>query len=596
MRRTVEPIVTEESRANSTDLEPLVLLEDEPVENWQQDELGLLDFSRIIASAALGTRGPFTIGVYGAWGEGKTSVLKQAQTLLDRESGRRDNIVTVWFNAWQYEHEDHPIVPLVASIVDQIDKTLNERKSLAQTDREAVGKAFRKMRDALRSVAYGFSYAGFSAKEMIDRYEELQRSGHPVLDRSLYYNAYEVLAEAIPMELRIGNIEKMPRIVVFIDDLDRCLPEKAVRLLESIKLVLTQPGFIFALAVYKPVIRAFINAEFKRQLEGVEIANPGVDYLDKIIQLALPLPSHESRFARYVEDLLKRPMFLSEPNHQLCAIVTELRDVLAKGVRHNPRSLVRLINNLIVDRTLYLAVNDKVNDQTDIIGLFVVSRILQAQIKDDDVFDHLVSDQNVCTRIADAKNIADLRQVVEQGDVVKVHDLSRRNEQLTIALFNALDRAPHLFDLLITTPGKKWLEDPDARRAVTHFLAAARTETAEEAAGKSQTQDEIINNAIRESLKLKADAPITDEHRRRIDSIHLSFSSVTDAGLAHLAGLTSLTQLYLADTQVTDAGLSHLAGLTSLTKLYLARTQVTDAGVAKLREALSRCRIEWDRA
>jgi internalin A len=39
---------------------------------------------------------------------------------------------------------------------------------------------------------------------------------------------------------------------------------------------------------------------------------------------------------------------------------------------------------------------------------------------------------------------------------------------------------------------------------------------------------------------------------------------VTDAGLAHLAGLTSLQELNLWDTQVTDAGLAHLAGLTSL--------------------------------
>jgi predicted KAP-like P-loop ATPase len=279
--------VSKKPRTTENELEPLVLLEDEPVENWEQDELGLLDFSRIIAAAALGTRGPFTIGIYGAWGEGKTSVLKQAQTLLDRESGKRDNIVTVWFNAWQFEHEEHPIVPLVASIVDQIEKTLDERKSLAQTDREAVGTAFRKMRDALRSIAYGFSYAGFTAKDMIDRYEQLRKSGHPVLDRSLYYNAYEVLASAIPSELRKGDIDKMPRIVVFIDDLDRCLPDKAVRLLESIKLVLTQPGFIFALAVYKPVIQAYINAETNRQLEGINIAHRGVEYLDKIIQLAL---------------------------------------------------------------------------------------------------------------------------------------------------------------------------------------------------------------------------------------------------------------------------------------------------------------------
>ena len=67
---------------------------------------------------------------------------------------------------------------------------------------------------------------------------------------------------------------------------------------------------------------------------------------------------------------------------------------------------------------------------------------------------------------------------------------------------------------------------------------------------------------------------------------------VTDAGLAHLAGLTALEFLHLGGTQVTDAGLVHLAGLTALEYLNLSRTQVTDVGVAELQTALPSCRIE----
>lgn len=63
----------------------------------------------------------------------------------------------------------------------------------------------------------------------------------------------------------------------------------------------------------------------------------------------------------------------------------------------------------------------------------------------------------------------------------------------------------------------------------------------------------------------------------------LSNTKITDAGLEHLKGLTSLQTLYLTNTQVTDAGLVHLKGLTSLQGLNLYGTRVTDAGLVHLK-------------
>jgi Leucine-rich repeat (LRR) protein len=66
---------------------------------------------------------------------------------------------------------------------------------------------------------------------------------------------------------------------------------------------------------------------------------------------------------------------------------------------------------------------------------------------------------------------------------------------------------------------------------------------------------------------------------------------LTDAGLVHLKGLTSLQRLTLSGTKVTDAGLVHLKGLTSLKMLSLQKTKVTDAGVKDLQSALPKCYI-----
>ncbi|MEX2119465.1 MAG: hypothetical protein WD847_07710 [Pirellulales bacterium] len=74
--------------------------------------------------------------------------------------------------------------------------------------------------------------------------------------------------------------------------------------------------------------------------------------------------------------------------------------------------------------------------------------------------------------------------------------------------------------------------------------------------------------------------------------VSLSSTQITDAGLAQLAGMPSLTTLDLNHTRVTDAGLEHLAGLKNLQSLRLDGTQVTIDGCDKLRRALPNCRIQ----
>lgn len=76
-----------------------------------------------------------------------------------------------------------------------------------------------------------------------------------------------------------------------------------------------------------------------------------------------------------------------------------------------------------------------------------------------------------------------------------------------------------------------------------------------------------------------------------LEEIYLGRTQITDAGLRHLAGLTGLEHLWLHDTQVSDAGLVQLTELTKLRRLYLHNTLVTPQGVRELQKALPNCRI-----
>lgn len=77
-----------------------------------------------------------------------------------------------------------------------------------------------------------------------------------------------------------------------------------------------------------------------------------------------------------------------------------------------------------------------------------------------------------------------------------------------------------------------------------------------------------------------------------LNRLHLEGTAIGDSGVAHLAGLANLEYLNLYGTKVTDAGLVHLAKLGKLKSLYLWQTGVTDAGVAKLSKLLPDCRID----
>ena len=90
--------------------------------------------------------------------------------------------------------------------------------------------------------------------------------------------------------------------------------------------------------------------------------------------------------------------------------------------------------------------------------------------------------------------------------------------------------------------------------------------------------------------------PLRDEHRGcgpgppgrpgRPPALYLESTRVGDAGLVHLARLTSLETLTLSGTRITDAGLVHLKGLAGLRALDLSWTEVSEAGIEDLRRAL----------
>ena len=401
------------------------------------DGLGFETYSRILAAAASDTRGPFTIGVFGEWGTGKTSLMR----LIERRLSDNPDIVTVWFNAWRYEQEEHPIIPLVGTIVQALEK----HKGLSQR----FGASGRQLIRSLRAIAYGFSAkstvkvpgfaeveASFVAKDMIDRNERL--TPDPLLDRSLYFGAFNSLEDV--------KLRENVRVVVLIDDLDRCFPDQAIRLLESIKLVLAQPGFIFILGVARQVIEGYLQHRYSAEY-GIKDFK-GQLYLDKIVQLPFHIPPSTGRMDEFCQYLLadQPPVLVDE--------LASVLPVVAGALGGNPRALIRFVNNILIDYAISSDLPEFSEKGGIPLRFFAVSRCLEHQWPE--VFAALVAPGELAEEVAKWT-----------PDSYRDH-ANETGPSASVAAKLLAD--PELRRILTGPQGRDWLTDPVLRQASVTFL------------------------------------------------------------------------------------------------------------------------------
>jgi formylglycine-generating enzyme required for sulfatase activity len=133
------------------------------------------------------------------------------------------------------------------------------------------------------------------------------------------------------------------RLVVFVDDLDRCLPEKAIQVLEAIKLFLDVQDCIFLLGIDQDVIARGIKMKYKEFVDKNDTDNTlnftidGMKYLEKIIQLPFQIPPVEQMdMSTYVQGLS------TEWPHEDCP------KVFAEGLADNPRQIKRTVNTFLM--------------------------------------------------------------------------------------------------------------------------------------------------------------------------------------------------------------------------------------------------------
>lgn len=309
-------------------------------------------FARLIADPA--TRTPLVIGVSGKWGSGKTTLLRTLQAKLDETQALKENLSklsfandddenknfrrcrTVWFNAWKYADEDELLVALVRVIV----QTMADDDAVSQILGKVLDPAYPR-RDVVATVLSWFAIklpGGVEAGLNTGAPRETPFAQKTAL-LDLFMETFDhLLAVWVSGNLFEKKIDPARNAVaVFIDDLDRCLPDKAVQVLEAIKLFLDRPGVAFVLAADEDAVRSAIKAHYEKL--GIT-GQRASDYLEKIFQVRFVLPPlSSSQAAGYLAKNL---------GELLDDRLTQNLDLIITGAEANPRQLKTFVNDLNV--------------------------------------------------------------------------------------------------------------------------------------------------------------------------------------------------------------------------------------------------------
>lgn len=362
----------------------------------EHDFLGYSSYVAMLAEVCtLKDLAPLTVGIFGSWGSGKTSLMKMLKAHLDAAAATT-RVRTLWFNAWRYQGREEGQSALLNALLNK----LGEDKSVKEKAKDLFSKVLKSvgvMKLAKMMSKSALTLTRPSVDEFVDCFKDEAEKLAETMDS--FNKDFEALLKAIEVE----------RVVVFIDDLDRCSSEQVIATFETIKLFLTTPACTFVMGADGARIERAVGEVYK----GAAEARDQRDYLEKIIQLPFRIPEQglkdvvcyvgmlaiaqhvgadqwnrlaEARqgffLARDVEEAvyawpgMNRAIF---PNG-IDTVVADLRALmphahsLARGLRGNPRQIKRFLNILSMRQRL-ARMNKLAVDEAILVKLAVVEYV-----------------------------------------------------------------------------------------------------------------------------------------------------------------------------------------------------------------------------
>lgn len=254
---------------------------------------------------------PQVFGVHGDWGLGKTSFLRQIQWYVTadcpqqfKEEAKKTTapgsnvenfektVQAVWFDAWRYQQEDAPVVALLQEMRSQLSWG-QQIKGLAKRGTEvAVRGALLSIEDLTKQI--GFQYSKF---QDANQQWETKNLAVSLPSHMLREHLCKAIEQLLPARSKYAP---RCRLAVFIDDIDRCEPEVAYRLLEGLKIYLTLDNCVFILGMNQKAVEDAIGKRMvvssgedpmESEAAGGRTRLRAAAYMEKLCQNVWQLPA-----------------------------------------------------------------------------------------------------------------------------------------------------------------------------------------------------------------------------------------------------------------------------------------------------------------
>ena len=351
---------------------------------------------------------PLTIGLYGDWGSGKSSLMKLAQKKIEEKNieieKKKDSIKTlcIEFNGWLFEGYEDTKTSLCGVILDALADEKRFSKEITDYAKTLIKKIdFNKILG--KGIKYGLDFfltGGIGALTDLtlssvlstiktnvgevqakDLEEILSKFKKDDKTRTEIKNFREEFKQL----LKKSNVEN---VVVFIDELDRCLPDTVLEVFEAMRLFLFVEGMSFVIGADERLIQYSIKSKYK-EVPGNNL-DIGKEYLEKVIQYPLYIPQlTRAEVNQYLACLLLREtltenqfkeilsiIYTLAPNQDFSmeqisdkapdiaesckkdmALARQISSVLAPSINGNPRQCKRFLNTLYMRLKLAKARN-----------------------------------------------------------------------------------------------------------------------------------------------------------------------------------------------------------------------------------------------